>query len=65
MSSDTVVTPHQCVTSPDLQAILDEVCAALHSIYGDRFPGLVLFGSQARGTAVRGSDIDLLPLLQR
>ena len=32
--------------------------------YGDRFAGLILYGSQARGQAEAGSDIDLLVLLQ-
>lgn len=32
--------------------------------YGDRFAGLILYGSQARGQAESGSDIDLLVLLQ-
>jgi predicted nucleotidyltransferase len=32
--------------------------------YGDRFAGLVLYGSVARGHADAGSDIDLLVLLR-
>jgi len=47
-----------------LQPILDETEAKLRSIYGDRFLGLVLFGSYARGGAVQGSDIDLILLLR-
>ena len=47
-----------------LRTILDETEAALRRIYGDRFLGLVLFGSHARGSAVQGSDIDLLLLLR-
>jgi predicted nucleotidyltransferase len=49
--------------SSRLGTILDEVEAKLREIYGDRFQGLVLYGSHARGTAVLGSDIDLLLLL--
>jgi len=47
-----------------LQSILDETEARLRNIYGDRFLGLVLFGSHARGGAVQGSDIDLVLLLR-
>lgn len=50
---------------PSLQPILEETEAALHGIYGDRFRGLVLFGSHARGRAVPGSDIDLVLLLEK
>ena len=50
---------------PRLQAVLGETEAALRGIYGDRFRGLVLFGSQARGRADPGSDIDLVLLLEK
>jgi len=56
---------HRRALSPDLQPILDETETALRSIYGDRFRGLVLFGSHARGRAVAGSDIDLVLLLEK
>lgn len=49
---------------PSLKPILGETEAALRRIYGDRYHGLVLFGSQARGKAVPGSDIDLVLLLK-
>lgn len=35
----------------------------LASFYGDRYKGMVLFGSYARGDAHEGSDVDLLLLL--
>lgn len=38
--------------------------SALAQYYGDRFVGLVLYGSVARGHAQAGSDIDLLVLLR-
>ena len=50
---------------PHLQAVLGETEAALRGIYGGRFRGLVLFGSQARGRADPGSDIDLVLLLEK
>ena len=33
-------------------------------MYGERYRGLVLFGSYARGEADEGSDVDLLVLLE-
>jgi predicted nucleotidyltransferase len=35
----------------------------LKELYGDRFRGLLLYGSYARGEAMEGSDVDLLLLL--
>jgi predicted nucleotidyltransferase len=37
--------------------------AGLREFYGNRYRGLILFGSYARGTAWEGSDVDLLLLL--
>ncbi len=45
------------------QPLLAEVRQHLQTHYGERLAGLVLFGSQARGDAVAGSDIDLLVVL--
>ena len=50
--------------SSRLQTILGETEVTLRSIYGERFLGLVLFGSYARGTAAPGSDIDIVLLLR-
>jgi len=36
----------------------------LKAFYGDRFHGLLLYGSYARGDAREGSDVDLLLLLE-
>ena len=36
----------------------------LKAHYGDRFAGLILYGSEARGDATEGSDVDLLVLLR-
>lgn len=36
----------------------------MQNLYGDRLVNLVLFGSQARGDAVFGSDIDVLVVLK-
>ena len=47
-----------------LPQILQELRAGLAQHYGARLVRLVLFGSQARGDAVPGSDIDVLVVLR-
>ncbi|MEW6308096.1 MAG: nucleotidyltransferase domain-containing protein [Bacillota bacterium] len=47
-----------------LRAILAETEAELRGVYRDRFLGLILYGSHARGSAEEGSDIDLILLLR-
>lgn len=50
--------------SGELKAILDELKKRLSDLYGERLVELVLFGSQARGDAEDGSDIDVLVVLK-
>ena len=50
--------------SGELQAILHELKEKLSSLYGDRLADLILYGSQARGDAEDGSDIDVLIVLR-
>jgi len=47
-----------------LVRVLAELRARLEAVYGDRLAGLVLYGSQARGDAEAGSDIDVLVVLK-
>lgn len=47
----------------EMQTILAEFRELLAQCYGDRLKRLVLFGSQARGDAEPGSDIDVLVVL--
>ncbi len=47
-----------------LKSILAELRDRLDAIYGERLVRLVLYGSQARGDAEPGSDIDVLVVLQ-
>lgn len=48
----------------NLTRILAELRQYLTSFYGERLVKVVLFGSQARGDAVSGSDIDVLIVLK-
>jgi predicted nucleotidyltransferase len=49
---------------PELRGILAELKERLGALYGDRLLSVVLFGSQARGDAEAGSDIDVLVVLR-
>jgi predicted nucleotidyltransferase len=46
-----------------LVEVLEGLDRGLRGLYGERYRGLVLFGSYARGEAEEGSDVDLLLLL--
>ncbi len=50
--------------NPTLQPILEQLKQKLTTLYGDRLHHLTLFGSQARGEAEPGSDIDVLVVLR-
>jgi predicted nucleotidyltransferase len=47
-----------------IREVILELERGLKDLYGDRFRGLLLYGSYARGTAWEGSDVDLLLLLK-
>jgi len=49
---------------PEIKPILDDLKRDLEAIYGDRLVKVILFGSQARGDAEDGSDIDVLVVLR-
>jgi len=46
------------------EELLKEIKARLTAAHGKRLRGVVLYGSEARGTAGPDSDIDVLVLLQ-
>jgi predicted nucleotidyltransferase len=46
-----------------MDPIVQKCKETLAKYYGERFAGLILYGSQARDQAEPGSDIDLLVLL--
>ena len=50
--------------NPKIQTILTELRCRFKKLYGERLVHLVLFGSQARGDAEPGSDIDVLVVLK-
>ncbi len=47
-----------------VEMILSELRRRFESLYGERLAQMVLFGSQARGDAADGSDIDVLVVLR-
>ena len=50
--------------NPQIQTILTELRRRFEALYGERLVRMVLFGSQARGDAEPGSDIDVLVVLK-
>lgn len=51
------------LSAAGLSGLLDRLARGLRELYGERYRGLVLYGSYARGEADAGSDVDLLLLL--
>ena len=47
-----------------MKEIIQELSAALRARYGDRYRGLLIYGSEARGEARPDSDVDLLLVLR-
>ena len=52
------------LSSEELSDLLNELARGLKDLYGERYRGLVLYGSYARGEADEGSDVDVLLLLE-
>ncbi len=64
MRSPSPGLPAQRQIDPQVAAVVASLRQRLQAIYGDRLLELVLYGSQARGDATLGSDIDLLVVLR-
>jgi predicted nucleotidyltransferase len=47
-----------------VQNVVSELRERLEDIYGDRLCHMLLYGSEARGDAVSGSDVDVLVVLE-
>ncbi len=47
-----------------VKTIVAEFRQRLQQLYGERLEQVILFGSQARGDAVEGSDIDVMIVLK-
>ena len=43
--------------------ILSELSELLHQVYGSRLKAIILYGSVARGTQTKDSDIDIMVLV--
>ena len=50
--------------SEQVKTIVSEFHAQLQQLYGERLEQVILFGSQVRGDAVEGSDIDVMIVLK-
>jgi predicted nucleotidyltransferase len=55
---------NETVMGEKLKSILSELQEQLQALYGPRLVRLVLYGSQARGDAAPGSDIDVMVVLE-
>lgn len=52
-------------SADELRRIMSDLRARLVSTYGDRLRGVYVYGSYARESAVSGSDLDVLVVLDR
>ena len=46
-----------------LRTILQEMAELLHQVYGNRLKAVILYGSVARGTQSKDSDVDIMVLV--
>ena len=60
----TAATAEIDKVSEQLRTLLTQLRSRVEALYGPRLVRLMLFGSQARGDAEPGSDIDVLVVLE-
>ncbi len=53
----------ETIRDEKLKGILQELTGLLQQVYGDRLKSIILYGSVARGTQEKGSDIDIMVLV--
>ena len=59
-----LVSTNDMILDARLQGILVEYQLRLVELLGDKLDSIVLYGSQARGDATEGSDIDVLCVMK-
>ena len=52
------------VKDENLKKILQEIAELLHNVYGERLRAVILYGSVARGTQTKDSDVDIMVLIE-
>ena len=60
----TYLLDPKLINNQKIQGILDQFKQEIYQIYQDNLSQLILFGSQARGSAKPDSDIDVLIVLK-
>lgn len=52
------------VKDENLKKILQEIAELLRNVYGERLRAVILYGSVARGTQTKDSDVDIMVLIE-
>lgn len=52
------------VKDENLKKILQEIAELLRNVYGERLRAVILYGSVARGTRTKDSDVDIMVLIE-
>lgn len=52
------------VKDENLKKILQEIAELLRNVYGERLRAVIMYGSVARGTQTKDSDVDIMVLIE-